>query len=261
VLQLGVPNGLPLTFHNSNSIPLTVTSVTVRLAAPIPTGCDGSNLTVNGSSLTSPVTVPESVLVAAHSAATSAQTLELIDKTAVNQDACQAQQLHFTYSGSAKYTDSTRTVLTAKPNPSKHGQSVTLKATVTSTHSHPHKAIGTVSFYRCTNSACTASKKIGSRTLHGGSASLKTTVLPIGISRLHRQHLGEDQPQGAQGGLPQAGQLHHHLRREADQGRQRQTHRQHHREERPGLAARRRQDHRQRHRPRRRQVPRPGWHR
>lgn len=190
VLTLGIPNGLPLTFHNANSIPLTVTSLTVSLAAPIPTGCDGSNLTLNGSALSSPVTVPQSVLVAAHGSASSAQTLELIDKSAVNQDACKSQQLHFAYSGSAKYTDTTHTVLTAKPNPSKHGQSVTLRATVTSTYKDPHQPGGVVAFFRCANAACTKSHKIGSRSFTGGSVTLKTTVLPIGTSRLFAVYSG-----------------------------------------------------------------------
>ncbi len=95
---------------------------------------------------------------------------------------------HFTatYGGSTNYLTSTSTVLaqvvdqaststtlTSSLNPSKYGESVTLKATVTPAHGGT--ATGTVTFYQL-------SKVVGTGTLSGNVATLTVTGLGVGTN-------------------------------------------------------------------------------
>lgn len=66
----------------------------------------------------------------------------------------------------------TTTSLTASPNPSNAGQSVTFKATVS-----PNAATGSVTFYD-------GSTSLGSPTLSNGSASISTTKLTVGYHNI-----------------------------------------------------------------------------
>ena len=98
------------------------------------------------------------------------------------------------YGGSGSYTGSTSnvvtqvvkavsiatsTALTASPNPSNIGQSVSFTATVSSGSGTP---AGSVTFYSCTTNACGAKTSLGTGTLSSGKATLATSSLPVGTT-------------------------------------------------------------------------------
>jgi hypothetical protein len=75
----------------------------------------------------------------------------------------------------------TTATLVASPNPSVHGQSVTMTATITATLSGT--PTGSVIFYN-------GATNLGTGTLSSGVATLKTTALPVGALTLQVSYLG-----------------------------------------------------------------------
>jgi hypothetical protein len=205
VLHLGTATPLTLTAHNPFSLPITVTSFTVAVKSPVPAGCDASNLSLNGTTMTSPVTVAESLNVPASGTASAAPSLKLIDKTTTNQNSCKHVSFNFTYSGTAQYTDSTGTTLTSSLNPSSQGQSVTLTATVSPTYTESSNPTGVVTFYQCTTPTCTAyvNPALGTGALSpSGVATLPITTLPVGTDTLQATYPGAGTNFGASASSP-----------------------------------------------------------
>ena len=116
----------------------------------------------------------------------------LISRAAGN--GCQNVAFPFTYSATAAYTATTKTVLVDTPNPSTFGQPVTLTATVSpSVTPDPGSAIptGSVTFVECTHPASLANNSLASsctawtalspaETLVNGQASFSISSLAIG---------------------------------------------------------------------------------
>ncbi len=103
-LAPGVSQPLPVTVHNPNSVPITLTSLTVevRTGSSNP-GCDGpANIAVTQSDLsaTNTVTVPAAGQLTLPSGTVHAPQLLMRDLP-TNQDACKNATFTFNYSGSA----------------------------------------------------------------------------------------------------------------------------------------------------------------
>jgi hypothetical protein len=77
-------------------------------------------------------------------------------------------------------------VVTSSPNPSLHKQAVTLTATVSS--AEVGGPTGTVTFKNANTNG-----GLGTATLSGGVASLKTTLLPVGTTPIIAQYNGDSQ--------------------------------------------------------------------
>ncbi len=74
---------------------------------------------------------------------------------------------------------STTSSLTSTPNPSTFGTSVSFTDTVSASTT----PTGTVTFYRCTTSACTTKTSLGTGTLNSpGKATYSTSALPVGTT-------------------------------------------------------------------------------
>ncbi len=73
----------------------------------------------------------------------------------------------------------TTSSLTAAPNPSTHGSSVTFTDTVSASSGTPS---GTVTFYSCTTSSCGTKTSLGTGTLTAGEATYSTTSLSVGTT-------------------------------------------------------------------------------
>src|ERR1041385_5004138 len=82
----------------------------------------------------------------------------------------------------------TTVILTSPLNPSPFGASVILTAAVT-----PANATGRITFYDGAN-------MLGTRTLASGSASLSTTLIPIGVRKLRAYYAGDATHSAASGG-------------------------------------------------------------
>ncbi len=173
------------TVQNLLDVPITVQSITSALdttdyPAP-PADCSGTNLvrpTFSGS-----LNVP-----ADGEANSPGVPIELADNGAPQND-CKNLTYHFTYSGSAQYTDSTTTSLGSSPNPSTSGQSVTFTATVTASNPSTDGASptsGTVTFYSCgtgsnASTCATPTTELGTGTVGSNSqATYATSSLPVG---------------------------------------------------------------------------------
>ena len=74
---------------------------------------------------------------------------------------------------------STSSTLSASPNPSFYGSSVTFSDTVSSGSGTPG---GTATFYSCTSNACSTKTSLGTRTLASGKATYSTSSLPKGTT-------------------------------------------------------------------------------
>jgi hypothetical protein len=204
-LAPGVSSTLVLTVDNPQTVPLTVTQVTVTVS-PDPAGCSAlTNLTVNNTAFTGnppAVTVTGSPLPQSVPGKTGATdgtaTISLPILVARNAgNGCQSITFPFTYSGKATFTAATTTTLTSSPNPSSFGQPATFTATVAASPSSTNPAVGNVTFYRCTNpanlaagspaSACTSAVALGPpQAVNGsGQASLTISTLPVGSSAIY----------------------------------------------------------------------------
>ena len=125
-------------------------------------------------------------------ATSSGVPVELNDNDS-SQDTCQTYTYHFTYSGLANYTDSTTTALTAAPNPSSSGQSVTFTATVTETNASidPSGPTGTVTFYSCTSNTCGSTTSLGTGSVgSNGQATFSTSSLAVGTDYIEAVYGG-----------------------------------------------------------------------
>lgn len=183
LLYPGTPRCAVFNVHNDLSVPITVQNITGALdtSYPIPPSeCSGTNLTLPNYS--------GSFNVPANGNAASPGVLIELNESGSNQDACQNLAYHFTYSGSAIYTDSTHTVLTSSASPSLFGQSVTVTATVTGDNAglDTSKPRGTVTFYECSGAGvdCHPSGSVlaGPSTIDQstGKVSFSTTALALG---------------------------------------------------------------------------------
>jgi hypothetical protein len=119
--------------------------------------------------------------------------ITLHDSPTVNQTPCAGFTYHFTYSGTAQYTDSTGIALTSTPNPSTPGQAVTFTATVTASNQSVDSGSigGTVNFYSCPTSACTSKTLLGSGSVgSGGKATYSSGTLSQGVDFIEAVYLG-----------------------------------------------------------------------
>src|ERR1019366_5744741 len=106
------------------------------------------------------------------------------------------------YNGSASFDGSTSapvnqvvrvattTTLTSSPNPSTYGQAVTFTATVTSSLGAPPPDGETVSFMKGTT-------VLGTGALSGGSASFKTSTLPVRTNAIKAVYGGDSNLPGS----------------------------------------------------------------
>jgi hypothetical protein len=102
-LQIGSPKAVPLTLTNPNNQTIYVTSLTI-VVGNASAACDSSNIQVTAStaSPTNAITVPANGSVTlSGSLAAFAPKLTLVDKAAVNQNACKNTSFTLTYAGSA----------------------------------------------------------------------------------------------------------------------------------------------------------------
>jgi Bacterial Ig-like domain (group 3) len=178
----GTPRCAVFTIQNLLNVPITVLSITTTLdsAFPAPPAqCApptyftlptfSGSFTVGAGATTNLPGVPVG-----------------LKESGTIQNACEGFAYHFKYTGSAQYTDSTTTVLTSSSNPSLFGQPVTFTATVGANNPSldTSKPTGTVTFYECTNSACTGTKTAltGGLAINAttGKASFSTTALSLG---------------------------------------------------------------------------------
>ena len=84
----------------------------------------------------------------------------------------------------------TTTILSSSPNPSSYGQAVTFTATVTSSLGAPPPDGETVSFMKGTT-------VLGTGALSGGSASFKTSTLPVGTNAIKAVYGGDSNLPGS----------------------------------------------------------------
>ena len=84
---------------------------------------------------------------------------------------------------------STTSVLTATPNPSSFGSSVTFTDKVSATSGTPG---GSVTFYSCTTNACSTKTSLGTGTLSAGKATLTTSALPVGTTYVEAIYAASD---------------------------------------------------------------------
>lgn len=188
LLYPGVTRCLVYTVTNHLSVPITVQTITTALDSSYPappTVCSGAYLTLPSFSGSLPV-------AAGASAQSPGVPIELKD-SGTNQDACENFTYHFVYTGNARYTDTTTTVLASWPNPSISGEPVTFVATVKATDAatDPSGPTGTVDFYRCATSSCTSTELLGSSTVgFDGQATFSTKALPVGTSYVQAVYEG-----------------------------------------------------------------------
>ena len=170
--------------HNNLSVPIMIQSITSALdtsgyPAP-PAGCGGTYLTLP--TFSGAFTVP-----GGGGGASPGVPIEL-KNSGTDQSACTSLTYHFTYSGSARYTDGTSTTLASSPNPSVSGQAITFTAVVAGNNPGTDASVpsGSVNFYKCSTSApCAAgsSNLLGTGTItSGGKATFTTSTLGIGTA-------------------------------------------------------------------------------
>jgi hypothetical protein len=187
-LDPGVTRCLVFSVHNDLSVPMTVQTIDMSLDStfPVPpSGCAGADLSLP--TFTGALAVPGD-----GSAATAGLPISLSD-TATNQDSCENTALHFSYVGTALYTDTTLTTVASSVNPSTLGAPVTFTATVTATNasSDPALPTGTVEFSTCSTPACAITTPLGTGTVgSNGQASYRTSSLTTGSTRLQATYLG-----------------------------------------------------------------------
>ncbi|MFI5036235.1 MAG: Ig-like domain repeat protein [Acidimicrobiales bacterium] len=192
-LAPGVGSSLVLNAANPNSVPITVTSLTISDSTP-PVNCPLTNLTINGSAFSSGSVIVNglSQLVAKNASANIALPI-LLAATAPN--GCQVTTFTFTYAGSATYIEPILTALSSAPNPSTLGQSVQFTATVSGNILPASAAVtpvGSATFFECTvpaglatgspASSCTTAVVLSSAVALSatGVANFSTTTLTAG---------------------------------------------------------------------------------
>jgi hypothetical protein len=186
-LYPGVTRCLVYTVNNNLTVPISVQNINVALDSTFPappSGCSASDLSLP--TFSGPLTVP-----GGGSANSPGLAISLIDNG--NQDNCENTTLHFAYTGTAQYTDTTTTTLVASPNPSNSGQSVTFNATVAASNasSDPSNPGGTVNFYSCPTAACGSTTQIGTGTISAGVATFSTTSLSTGSTFIEAIYQGD----------------------------------------------------------------------
>jgi hypothetical protein len=189
-------SSLPLTLSNYTSVGLAVSSVSVSFTNSFPSRCATSAFQVNGiaaSGTTPSVTInlPSSQWIvippgsgSTPGTATFPATLALADNH-LDQTPCHGLALTLAYSANAYYYIPTTTLLTASPNPTTYGQTVTMTAAVSpkiTPSSVSATPVGTVSFSSCSDAACSSPVSRGTAPVNSstGVASLTTSFTPTG---------------------------------------------------------------------------------
>ncbi len=184
LLYPGTTRCAVFTVHNLLSVPISVQSISSALDTSFP--APPSNCAPPTYFTLPTFTGPATVLAGATTALPGVP-IKLLE-SGNSQDACRNFVYHFTYSGTAQYTDSTSTTLTSAPNPSTSGQSVTFTATVTAGNPSTDSSLpsGTVTFYECTSATVCpngAGNVLGTGTIGaGGKTTHSTSALPIGTT-------------------------------------------------------------------------------
>lgn len=179
-LYPGAARCLRYTVTNPLNVPIAVTSLSISSVSFSPSTTNPSKPACKVSDLSTTAFAPSSssgyLTVASGATAYLGEPITLTDD--LNQDNCKNGSFGFTINGSALYTARTQTVLAASPSPAIWGQAVTLTATVTSAtpvQSPPSTTpSGTVTFYQCTNSACTTTTTLGGGSLNGSGVATLT---------------------------------------------------------------------------------------
>jgi hypothetical protein len=110
------------------------------------------------------------------------------------EDACESASIGFAYSGSAQYTDSTTTALTASTSKQTGSGQLTLRATVIGANAASDGVLptGPVTFETCPTASCGSVVPLETVDLGpGGIATVKTSSLQPGVNYLRAAYGGE----------------------------------------------------------------------
>jgi hypothetical protein len=193
-LYPGVTRCLAVTVHNPLTVTFKVTALSMVVSSFTPYSTT-PHLPACTTTMVSPPTLSSLVpfTVAAKGTHTVDQPIAL--STSGNQDNCEKGIFHFTYAGTATYTDSTTTTLTSTPNPSHLGTQVTFTAKVTAADANvnPTPVSGTVTFYVCKTATCTSiTRELGTGTITPGTGktTYQTSLLPVGTTYVEAKYTG-----------------------------------------------------------------------
>ncbi len=119
-------------------------------------------------------------------------------KTQGTQDACENASFTFTYTGTATFTDGTKTTLAVSPGTSAPGTKVTFTATVTAadpTFDHTTEPGGTVELYECSSATtCESPTLLGTEALAStDKATYSTSSLPAGRTYVEAVYASDDE--------------------------------------------------------------------
>lgn len=180
LLDLGVTDCLVYSVQNNLTTPISVRSIDMGFDPSYPTPPSGC-----ATSLVFPTFSGSFFVPGGESATLGGLPITWTDINS-NQDNCKSTTLHFVYSGTAQYTDTTSTALSATPDPTTVGQSVTFTAVVAAANAatDPSGPIGTVTFYQCATLACSDSPTALTSGAVGpnGQTTFSTSSLPLGTS-------------------------------------------------------------------------------
>jgi Ca2+-binding RTX toxin-like protein len=188
LLYPGVTRCMVFSVHNDLSRPITVENIASQLSSAFPTPppvCSGSNLSLPAFS--GNLVVPSGATIVGPGLPIS------LKESHSNQDACKNLTYHFSFTGTALYTDATSTVLTSSPNPSTLGKPVTFTAVVTATGGSKYSSLptGLVTFSQCSTPACATSTPLGTGIIgNGGQTTYTTTGLLAGTTYVEAVYAG-----------------------------------------------------------------------
>ncbi len=188
LLYPGVTRCMVFSVHNDLSRPITVENIASGLSSAFPTPpavCSGSNLSLPAFSGT--LVVPGGATIVGPGLPIS------LKESHSNQDACKNLTYHFSFTGTALYTDATSTVLTSSPDPSTFDKPVTFTAVITAASASTDSSLptGSVTFSQCSTSACVTSTPLGTGIIgNSGQASFTTTGLPAGTTYVEAVYAG-----------------------------------------------------------------------
>ena len=168
----GVTRCITYAVKNNLAAPITVKTISLAIdTTTTPTPPPGCNPSTNLD--TSHASFSGSFAVGASPASASSPGLPIAMIDSGNQNACQGVTFHFTYTGTAQYTDPTTTALSSSTNPSNTGQPVTYTATVTPAVAQA--VAGTVTF-RDNGSVITSCGTSGAVTVNASGVAMCTVT-------------------------------------------------------------------------------------
>ncbi len=183
---------LAVTVHNPLSVAIDVTALSMTVASFTPAPTDHDTPSCQTTMLTAPTTLTHAFVVTAGATHTIDEPIGLKTTTHTTEDACENGTFKVTFSGSATYTDTTTTSLSA----SRSGTTGVLKATVTpadpsfdpygpgSTTAPVHH----VTFYSCGTTASCATKSVVT------TVTLSTTTSTTGAATATKDVTGLTTP-------------------------------------------------------------------